>query len=127
MIEVAAVIIKDGGKILICQRPEDKSCGLLWEFPGGKREVGENLEECLVRECQEELGIEIGIDGVYGKTIFDYPVERIAFTFFSARIIQGVPKLKEHEALAWVRPQGLRDYHFCPADEEIIKKMVEAH
>lgn len=52
MIDVAAAVICRGDKILMCQRPAEKKCGLLWEFPGGKIEEGETAEECAVRECR---------------------------------------------------------------------------
>ncbi len=60
-LEVTAAIIRQNGKILICQRPADKNCGLLWEFPGGKIEAGETGEQCIVRECKEELGITLTV------------------------------------------------------------------
>lgn len=59
MKEVTAAIIRDGNKILICQRTADDECGMLWEFPGGKREAGETLEESIVREIKEELELDI--------------------------------------------------------------------
>ena len=63
-VRVAAAIIRNAdGRILICRRGQGGSCAFLWEFPGGKQEQGENMEECLVRECREELGIEIAVRG----------------------------------------------------------------
>ena len=61
MVEVAAALLFFGNEILICQRPKNKGNALLWEFPGGKLEPGETPEECLIRECREELGITISV------------------------------------------------------------------
>ena len=70
MIEVTAAIIRNKqGELLICQRPHHKNCSLLWEFPEGKQEPGESLEECLVRECREELSIGIFVDDKFADTI----------------------------------------------------------
>ena len=70
--QVTAAIIRQDGKYLICQRAHDDSLPLMWEFPGGKLEPGETLEECIIRECQEELGVDIRICGEYGRTSYPY-------------------------------------------------------
>ena len=69
MILVSAAIIRNtAGEILICQRGAGGSCAFLWEFPGGKQEAGETAADCLVRECREELGIEIDIVALLEQT-----------------------------------------------------------
>ena len=70
MLEVTAAIIRQNGKVLICQRPANKNCGLLWEFPGGEIEAGETGEECIVRECQEELGVILRVEREYTDIAF---------------------------------------------------------
>ncbi len=74
MILVSAAIIRNtAGEILICQRGAGGSCAFLWEFPGGKQEAGEKAADCLVRECREELGIEIDIVALLEQTSYTYP------------------------------------------------------
>ena len=71
----AAVFIKEG-KVMICRRPPNKGNALKWEFPGGKSEPGETLEECLRRECDEELGIEISVGREICATQYDIRISR---------------------------------------------------
>ena len=72
MMHVAAVILTDeAGKILICKRGEGGSCAFLWEFPGGKVEEGESPEQAAVRECKEELGLDITLGEVFSTPEFD--------------------------------------------------------
>lgn len=124
MTEVAAVILRDDqDKILICRRADSGSCALLWEFPGGKREAGESIEQCAVRECREELGVEVALDTVYDRHSFRFPDREIAFTFFLGRIRQGVPAMYVHTGLCWVSRAELGGFSFCPADEELVERL----
>lgn len=83
MIFVSAAIIRNtAGEILICQRGAGGSCAFLWEFPGGKQEAGETAADCLVRECREELGIEIDIVALLEQTSYTYPDNKIGLSFF---------------------------------------------
>ena len=123
-IEVAAAIFRRNGRIFLCRRGEGGSCALLWEFPGGKLEAGETPEECLKRECREELKVEIEIDGLYDRFDFDYPGKPIRFHFFDARIVSGEPELTEHREAKWLWPRELTQYEACPADRELIKKLA---
>ena len=87
MILVSAAIIRNtAGEILICQRGAGGSCAFLWEFPGGKQEAGETAADCLVRECWEELGIEIDIVALLEQTSYTYPDNKIGLSFFAAKI-----------------------------------------
>jgi len=125
MTKVAAAIIRRDDKILICKRGAGGNCEFLWEFPGGKQERGETLEECLERELKEELGIKIRINGVFDETTYKYSDREISFTFFNAEISEGEPVLSVHQEIRWVYPAELKDYEFCPADKEIVKKLSE--
>jgi len=123
-IVVTAAIIRQAEYILICQRAEVGSCSYLWEFPGGKLETGETLEECLVRECQEELGITLKITGIFSQSNFNDGEKELMFTFFHAEIESGQPKCKVHHDLRWVKITELQDYAFCPADVEIVERLM---
>lgn len=123
MIEVTAAIIKHDNRILICQRPEGKSCGLLWEFPGGKIEPGETGEQCIVREIQEELGVTLHVLRKYTEVLCEYPDRVVHLHFYVTDIESGELTLKEHNAYAWITQEEVSNYQFCPAD----KKMLSLH
>lgn len=124
MLHVAAAILYKGEQLLICRRGPGGSCGNLWEFPGGKLEPGETPEQCVVRECREELGIEIELVGLYASTTYRYPDREIAFSFFKGAIRQGDPCMRVHTALCWCAPQELLQYEFCPADRELVRALA---
>jgi 8-oxo-dGTP diphosphatase len=125
MIEVAAAIIRNNEEqILICQRGAGGSTAFLWEFPGGKRESDENLEECLARECFEELGIEIHVLDIFDHSQYKYPEGEIAFTFFAAEIVSGKMTPAVHERILWADAVSLNNFEFCPADVGIIRKLM---
>ena len=121
--EVAAALIWENGKFMICQRPETKSCALLWEFVGGKAEKGETLEQTLIRECREELGITVAVGDVFCEVTHEYPDITVHLTLFHATISEGTPQLLEHADLKWITPAEIPQYHFCPADRDILEKL----
>ena len=120
-INVTAAVIRHDGKVLICQRPEGRNCGLLWEFPGGKIENGETGEQCIVRECREELGITIQVDRELTDITHEYPERIVHLRFYLCEIVEGNPEKKEHNALAWIALEEIDQYEFCPADREMLK------
>lgn len=124
MLQVSAAIIRDtGGQILICRRGPGGNCAYLWEFPGGKQEEGETPEDCLIRECREELGIEIVSDGLYERLSYSYPDRTICFHFFNAHIRKGEPEIRVHSELKWVHPGDLVPESFCPADIAMVRRL----
>lgn len=123
--QVTAAILRQDRKILICQRDDSGSCPLLWEFPGGKQEEGESLEECLVRECQEELGVAIQVGEVFAETRYTYGDKEMCFTFFEGRIIKGELQKTVHRDTRWVRAEELGQYEFCPVDVEVAERLGE--
>ena len=125
MVEVVAALIWRGDRFLACQRPPHKARGLLWEFVGGKVEKGESPQEALIRECHEELAISIGVDSVFMEVTHAYPDITVHLTLFNAFITAGEPQLLEHHAMAWITPDEIDDLAFCPADEEILKRLQE--
>ncbi len=128
MLEVAAALIyNEMNEILICQRPEGKNCALLWEFPGGKQEAGETLRECLLRECREELNLELAIEKEITDTIYSYPEFTVHLTFYRAHILSGEPKKQEHNEIRFVQPDDLRLYDFCPADAAVLDLLIQSN
>ena len=125
MTDVVAALIWEGDRFLACQRPAHKPRGLLWEFVGGKVEPGESREEALIRECREELDITIAPRDVFLTVIHEYPDLTVRLTLYNASIVSGTPKLLEHNDLRWITVQEIDSLEFCPADEEILKKMKE--
>ena len=125
-IEVVAALIFDGEKFLICRRPPTKARGLLWEFVGGKVEDGETKEEALVRECREELDIDISVGDEFCAVTHEYPDLTVHLTVFRAAIARGEPRLIEHVDMKWITPAEAENYDFCPADTEILRKIKEA-
>ncbi|AFV03499.1 hypothetical protein UNSWDHB_514 [Dehalobacter sp. UNSWDHB] len=121
--QVTAAILRQDGKILICQRDNSGSCPSLWEFPGGKQEEGETLAECLVRECQEELGVTVRVGEVFAESWYMYGDKEMQFTFFDCRIIGGKLQRTVHQDIRWVRAEELGRYTFCPADVEVAERL----
>lgn len=123
MVEVVAALIWDKGKFLICRRPENKSCALLWEFAGGKVEKGESKQEALIRECREELVITVSVGDVFTEVTHEYPDAIVHHTLFNATITHGILQKLEHADIKWITPGEIDRYEFCPADKEILDKI----
>ncbi|MCM1224217.1 MAG: (deoxy)nucleoside triphosphate pyrophosphohydrolase [Lachnospiraceae bacterium] len=122
-VEVVAALIWKGDTFLICQRPKNKARGLLWEFVGGKVEAGESKRAALVRECREELAIEVTPHEVFFEVEHEYPDITVHLTLFRCTIASGTPQLLEHNALKWIVPEEIPNCEFCPADAEILEKI----
>ena len=125
MTEVVAALIWEGDRFLACQRPANKARALLWEFVGGKVEPGETLEEALIRECREELDITVAPRDVFLTFIHEYPDLTVRLTLFNASIAEGTPRALEHNDIRWITTAQIDELEFCPADEEILKKLKE--
>ena len=124
MTEVAAALIWDGDRFMICQRPAHKSNALLWEFVGGKLEKGETKQEALIRECREELGITVEVGEEFFDVVHQYPDILVHLTIFNATIAEGTPELLEHNDLKWILPEEIPQYNFCPADDDILEVIM---
>ena len=125
MTEVVAALIWDKNRFLACQRPAHKARGLLWEFVGGKVEPGETKEQALIRECQEELAVTVAVQDVLMEVDHVYPDLTVHLTLFNASISEGVPQKIEHNDLRWITVEEIDQYEFCPADEEILRRLKE--
>ena len=123
IILVSAVALIDvDGRVLLAQRPEGKSMAGLWEFPGGKVEVGESPEAALVRELQEELGIDTWASCLAPLTFASHAYEdfHLLMPLFACRKWEGIPMSKEGQALKWVRAADLSNYPMPPADIPLL-------
>lgn len=127
MVEVVAALIWNRGRFMICQRSKNKSRALLWEFVGGKVEKGETKEQALIRECREELDIMVSVGDKFMSVTHEYPDITVHLTLFNATIKEGEPKLIEHSDLKWISPAEMQNYEFCPADSEILAKIVNVY
>ena len=125
MTEVVAALIWEEDRFLACQRPAHKARGLLWEFVGGKVEPNETKEEALVRECKEELDVTVQVEDVFMEVTHEYPDLTVHLTLFNARIAEGVPQKLEHHDIRWMTVEEIDDFHFCPADVEILARLKE--
>jgi len=126
-VDVVAALIWEKDKFLICQRPENKARGLLWEFVGGKVEPGETKQQALQRECMEELAITVHVKEPFMEVLHEYPDMLIRLTLFHCIIPEGFPQALEHKALAWIHPSQTDDYDFCPADTDILKEIKRVY
>ena len=125
MTEVVAALIWNKDKFMICQRPSHKARGLLWEVVGGKVESGETKELALIRECQEELAVTLSVGDIFMDVTHEYSDLTVHLTLFNATIAEGEPQQLEHNDIQWITPNEIPNYEFCPADKEILKKIVE--
>lgn len=122
LLVAAAALVDVDGRVLICQRPQGKALAGLWEFPGGKVEPGETPEACLIRELEEELGIVVA-NACLAPFVFashDYESFHLLMPLYLCRRWSGVITAREHEALAWVKPDRLGDYPMPPADAPLV-------
>lgn len=118
----AAALVDPDGRVLLARRPEGKAMAGLWEFPGGKVEPGETPEAALIREMREELGIDTEESCLAPLTFAShaYADFHLLMPLFVCRKWRGTPAPREGQALAWARPDRLRDYPMPPADLPLI-------
>ncbi|MEQ8200400.1 MAG: (deoxy)nucleoside triphosphate pyrophosphohydrolase [Syntrophomonadaceae bacterium] len=119
---VAAILIKDS-KFLIAQRGHDDPLAGLWEFPGGKVEVGESPEESLVREMQEEFCIDVEVERFFASSLFTYDKGTIRLLGYFCRWVAGELWPHVHNDYSWVAVSELADYTFAPADRPLVEKL----
>ncbi len=123
--DVAIALITRPTTALITQRRQTDSFPLYWEFPGGTCEAGESLEECVVREMQEELGVAVGVDGRGPEVVHRYPDQTIRLVSFWCRVLTGDPQPLESVACRWVTVEELTDYQFPPASDPLIEAVAQ--
>ena len=122
LLVAACALIDIDGRVLIGKRPAGKSLAGLWEFPGGKVEVGETPEDCLIRELHEELGITVA-HACLAPFVFashTYEALHLLMPLYLCRRWEGFVVAREHEAIAWVKPDRMADYPMPPADTPLV-------
>lgn len=127
MVVVTAAIAQRNGMVLIARRLNKGRLPGKWEFPGGKAETGEGLEQCLKREIKEELDVEINIQGHFGTSIYEYPFGKIRLEAFSVEFISEEFDLKDHSEVRWICVQELGSYDLSPADLPFVESLKDSH
>jgi len=123
---VAAAIIQRAGRVLIARRPADGLLGGLWEFPGGKREAGESLPECLAREIREELDAQIEVGEQQGVYQHAYTHFKVTLHAFYCSLADGEPRALQHSSLGWVMPGELPAFPMGKIDRLIARALLKA-
>ena len=113
MKEVSAAIIIEDGKVLLARRAKGEKLAGYWEFPGGKREEGETIDECLVREIREELSLDIEVVGEFDTSDYKYPGGRIRLIGLLAEIRNGVVSKTVHDLVEWIDISSVLDYQIA--------------
>ena len=121
-VTVVAGVIERAGKILITRRRAGTHLAGLWEFPGGKPEAGETLDDALRREIAEELGAEVDIGSLLATVDWQYPDKAVRLIFFRCGI-RGEPRPLEAQEMAWVAPADLEGYEFPAADAVLLEQL----
>lgn len=119
-IQVAAGLIHRAGRYLIARRKTGVHLGGLWEFPGGKREPDESLEDCLRRELREELGIDVTAPVRFHALRHVYPDKTVELHFFLCSVQQGTPQALDCEEIRWATAEDLGELEFPEADRPVI-------
>lgn len=129
LLVAAAALYDSSGRVLICQRPEHKPLGGLWEFPGGKVEPDEAPELALVRELKEELDLTVAPEALepFAFASHAYPDFHLLMPLYAVTRWQGQVKLDPNaaQAMKWVRPTELRAHPMPPADVVLVDRLIE--
>lgn len=126
---VAGAVITREGLVLAAQRGPGSSLAGFWEFPGGKVEGGERLQQALARELREELGCEVEVGEYITTTCQNHDFGVVELSTFFCRLVGAEPQALEHSALRWLRPEDLHSLTWSPADVEtvgIVEKRLRA-
>jgi 8-oxo-dGTP diphosphatase len=124
---VAVALVDPDGRILLAQRPEGKPLAGLWEFPGGKIAPGESPESALIRELDEELGIDVAEACLAPLTFAShrYDAFHLLMPLYVCRRWKGTPHAREGQRLTWVRPERLGEYPMPPADKPLVAMLQD--
>jgi len=127
LLVAACALVDTDRRVLLAQRPEGKQLAGLWEFPGGKVNDGERPEDALIRELAEELGITVREACLAPLTFASHAYDdfHLLMPLYICRRWEGTVTAREHQALAWVRANKLRDYPMPPADAPLIQFLID--
>ncbi|MCG9599602.1 8-oxo-dGTP diphosphatase MutT [Vibrio sp. Isolate31] len=123
---VAGIIFnQDKSQVFITKRPDDKHKGGFWEFPGGKVEEGETIEQAMTRELDEEIGIKVTEQSLFEHLEFDYTDKSLKFDFILVTDFEDQPYGKEGQQGEWVSLESLNQYTFPEANVPILERVVK--
>lgn len=122
-VAVVAAVIEQNGAFLVTRRPEGTHLAGLWEFPGGKIDLGESHGQALQREIREELGVHIEVHDLIFQVTHDYPERSVALFFYRCTLV-GEPVARLGQQMRWVLREELPALGFPPADEQLIHLLV---
>ncbi|MEZ9470368.1 8-oxo-dGTP diphosphatase MutT [Vibrio lentus] len=123
---VAGIIFnQDKSQVFITKRPDDKHKGGFWEFPGGKVEVGETIEQAMARELDEEIGIKVTEQSLFEHLEFDYTDKSLKFDFILVTDFEEQPYGKEGQKGEWVDLESLSQYAFPEANVPILERVIK--
>jgi|SRR5277367_1613401 len=123
-LEVCAGLVFREGSLLITQRPAGSHLGGLWEFPGGKQHADESDRDCLMRELNEELGIEVAVGRLVETITHAYPERLVRLKFFQCRWLRHEPQALGCQQFAWIGPASLGGYAFPDADARLLERLA---
>ena len=125
IIPCGVAIIRRKREFLISQRKKSDTFGSLWEFPGGKKNPDESFEDCVAREVMEELGVKVRVHEKFIEIRRRYHGRIIWLNFFLCSYVAGEPRALDCAKVTWADIDALKDYHFPPANERVIRKLKE--
>ena len=126
VIEVAAGLVFRNQQLLITKRCKGAHLEGLWEFPGGKLELNESYEQCLRRELQEELGIDVEVGKLIETISHDYPEKSVHLKFFRCTLLKNEPQPIGCDAVAWITAAELAQYPFPAADARLLETLQQS-
>ncbi|HEX5078549.1 MAG TPA: (deoxy)nucleoside triphosphate pyrophosphohydrolase [Geminicoccaceae bacterium] len=122
LLVAACALVDPDHRVLLSRRPEGRPMAGLWEFPGGKVQADETPEACVIRELEEELGLDVTANCLAPLTFASHGYEdfHLLMPLFVCRVWHGLPRPREGQAIRWVRPRDMREYPMPPADRPLV-------
>ncbi len=118
------IIMNEDEEVLIALRPEDAMLGGMWEFPGGKQEEDEDMEDTVARELHEELGVEVAVTKPFMKLDHAYSHFKITMHAYLCELVAGKPEPKSSQEVRWISIDELEDYPFPKANRKLTEKLM---